>query len=63
MNPEIDTPKKFVWRRWKNYRMGRIALKVCPTCQKTHVQRNMKRCPTCGQLLDFTEQNEKEATQ
>ena len=55
MSDGKDIPEKFVWRKWKSYRNGKIALKVCPTCLKTQVARNMRRCPSCGQLLEWND--------
>lgn len=41
---------KFVWRKQKWYRDGKIAYKACPVCFR---QVSFGRCDNCGQLLDM----------
>ena len=47
-----DIPAKYVWRKQKWYREGKIAYKACPVCLKM-ISRADKRCERCGQLLDW----------
>lgn len=51
-----QTPKKFVWRKWKSYRDGKIAFKCCPACKKPLSYANiLVECCSCGQKLDWNE--------
>lgn len=47
-----DIPAKYVWRRQKWYRNGKIAFKACPVCLYM-VSRANERCGRCNQLLDW----------
>ena len=49
-----DVPLKFVWRRQKWYRNGKIAYKACPVCLNP-ISRSFTRCDKCNQLLDWEE--------
>ena len=52
---EKQIPKKYVWRKQKWYRNGKIAYKCCGSCQKSMVTRNMMYCTNCGQKLDWSD--------
>ena len=49
-----DIPTKYVWRKNKWYRNGRIAYKGCPSCFR-QVSRNDERCVHCNQMLDWND--------
>ena len=51
---EKDTAKKYVWRKSKWYRKGRIAYKACPTCHHQVSYTNPK-CLNCNQTIDFSD--------